>query len=665
MSLALAIARNAASHEVWILLNDRFPRSVPAIRQWFNPLVPREHIVVFSIPPDTRENNPKKNALTRVSEQVRELFISTLQPDIVHISNLFEGWEDDVVVSISSSANSLVNARTPTSITLYDLRPLTQPEVYSPNEAIRRYYRRKVESLRRSQLLLTVSESLRREAIELLDIAPTSVINLSTAEGPQFHSQIKLQTPSKNIDDYCYPNEYSLSTWDQAARQAIAAFERVSTEANTYATSEQLYAHFIAKLSDETALQNQKESDLRILATCISTNLGIYEKQLLVDISQLVLLDEKSGIQRVVRSILVHLLQAPPNDYRVIPVYWDGWQYRQAREFISQMLPKLGSKQTSIQMNETTSDPVVDVNCNDIFLGLDHSAHLAPNTQETLQHFRDLGAEIYFVIYDILLVRHPEWWAREFSTTFHRWLKIIAEISTGLVCISEATAHDIKDWLLHTPPQRVDALRIISFHLGADISQSLPSKGLPQDAEFILQTLQSAPSLLIVSTLEPRKGHSQALEAFNLLWQSGLKINLVIVGREGWQVKPLIAQLNHHPEKDKQLFWLQGISDEYLSQIYLASTALLSPSEGEGFGLPLIEAAQHHLPIIARSLPVYKEVAGDYAFYFEGNQPEPLAEAIKTWLSLYDAGKAPSSKNMPYLTWAESTQQLVDAILPS
>ena len=65
-----------------------------------------------------------------------------------------------------------------------------------------------------------------------------------------------------------------------------------------------------------------------------------------------------------------------------------------------------------------------------------------------------------------------------------------------------------------------------------------------------------------------------------------------------------------------------------LEKVYAASTCLISASEGEGFGLPLIEAAQHKIAIIARDIPVFREVAGDHAFYFNGNESTDLPKAI-------------------------------------
>ncbi|WP_370457271.1 glycosyltransferase [Herbaspirillum sp. SJZ107] len=86
-------------------------------------------------------------------------------------------------------------------------------------------------------------------------------------------------------------------------------------------------------------------------------------------------------------------------------------------------------------------------------------------------------------------------------------------------------------------------------------------------------------------------------------------------------------------------------------------------SEGEGFGLPLIEAARHGIPIVARGLPVFREVAGDHAHYFEGRDAGDLARALAEWLALWRAGEAPSSAGMPCLDWNASARQAMEAIV--
>jgi glycosyltransferase involved in cell wall biosynthesis len=100
-----------------------------------------------------------------------------------------------------------------------------------------------------------------------------------------------------------------------------------------------------------------------------------------------------------------------------------------------------------------------------------------------------------------------------------------------------------------------------------------------------------------------------------------------------------------------------------LTRLYESSAALIAASVGEGFGLPLIEAAQHGLPIIARNLPVFREVSGEHAFYFDGSEPADLASALHEWLALHRAGTAPQSHAMPSLSWAQSSSQLVDVVV--
>ena len=170
----------------------------------------------------------------------------------------------------------------------------------------------------------------------------------------------------------------------------------------------------------------------------------------------------------------------------------------------------------------------------------------------------------------------------------------------------------------------------------------------------------------MVGTIEPRKGHFQTVKAFDMLWQKDYDVVLVIVGKQGWMVESTIKLINNHPKLNNRLFWLYDVSDEYLEKIYEASSCFIMASEGEGFGLPLIEAAKHKLPIIARDIPVYKEVASQHAYYFTNDtNPQTLAKAIEEWYNLYKENKHPKSEGMRYLTWEENVKRLLEAILCS
>lgn len=371
--------------------------------------------------------------------------------------------------------------------------------------------------------------------------------------------------------------------------------------------------------------------------------------QLFVDVSELVQRDAKSGIQRVVRSMLKALIADPPLGYRVEPVYATvDNSYRYARSFT---LLFLGCA------SGTLKDDPVEFRAGDRFLGLDFQPHVVKAQREFYRGLRKQGIPVKFVVYDLLPIDVPHAFVDGAADGHHAWLEVVAE-NDGAICISEAVANSFTAWFERYAAGRSGPFEVDWFHLGADIEATSPTRGLPDYADAILDCLRLRTSILMVGTLEPRKRHTQALDAFEQLWSGGVDVNLVIVGKEGWMVETLTRRLRSHPESKKRLFWLEAISDEFLEKIYDECAALLCASEGEGFGLPLIEAAQHKVPIIARDIDVFREVAGDSAYYFRGMEPEELARAIEHWLALRNERKIPNSEEVRWFTWHESAAEL-------
>jgi glycosyltransferase involved in cell wall biosynthesis len=322
-----------------------------------------------------------------------------------------------------------------------------------------------------------------------------------------------------------------------------------------------------------------------------------------------------------------------------------------AKKFINRFVGK-------IQQGE---DDHIEFQAGDIFLGLDLQHYVVDAQYRYLQFLNMAGVKIYFVVYDLLPLQLPEFFQDGTKNLHYRWLKTISQFD-GAVCISKSVADELQEWVGSNVPERTDKFEIKWFHLGADIDNSIPTLGIPEDADHILSQLTSNKSFLMVGTIEPRKRQNLVLEAFEYLWNEDLSVNLVIVGKKGWLTEDLCDRIRKHREYGKRLFWLEGISDEYLEKVYTASTCLIAASEGEGFGLPLIEAAQKKIPIIARDIPVFREVAGKHAFYFSVTTGDELAGSIKEWITLYNDGRHPKSDDMPWLTWKESTKQLLKAI---
>ena len=449
---------------------------------------------------------------------------------------------------------------------------------------------------------------------------------------------------------------------DVCAESYFEAIER-------YGKSSQERSVALATVVAERAGQTPSDTECKALAQTIhDATLGKRASgQLLVDVSATCRNDLKTGIQRVVRALVWELVQAPPPGFRVEPVYLTdeggAWHYRYAREWTSGALGFPG---------DWMDDEPVDFAPGDALLVADFTSAFAVEAERCglFGTLKGRGIGLHFFVYDLLPIQMPEFFPPgQFG--FGEWLHVLARVADSATCISKAVADDLTVWMAASGPDRLKPLHIDWFHLGADIENSIPTTGFPEDAEKTLSKIYRTPSFLMVGTIEPRKGHLQALEAFTQLWKDGQDVNLVIVGREGWHGLPdevrrtipkIVDELRNHPELGKRLIWLAGITDGYLEKVYAACTCLLAASEGEGFGLPLIEAAQKNKPIIARNIPIFKEVAGSHAYYFEGLEPSALAQAISNWLGLATLKQAPSSSKMSWMTWKQSAASLLEKL---
>lgn len=429
-----------------------------------------------------------------------------------------------------------------------------------------------------------------------------------------------------------------------------------------YNTIEELYAkpsNKYHKLIDHVVNDDRYDVSNQYVefATAISNNFEPlpHKKQLLLDISELVQRDARSGIQRVVRSILNELLTNPPAGWNVEPVYATSSEpgYFYAREFTSKFF--------DIPHYQAIDTPIESWR-GDLFFGLDLQPNVVAYQKDYLLSLKAKGVKVKFAVYDILPVTMSNMFFNGAKETYTHWLNCITQFD-GAVAISDTVASELRTWISENKPSIINSYSTGFFHLGADLASSVPTSGRHDDHDATIDNISSRQSFLMVSTIEPRKCHAQVLDAFELLWKQGVDVNLVIVGKKGWMVDALISRLADHNELGKRLIWLEGISDEYLETVYSSVDCLILASLGEGFGLPLIEAAHYNLPIIARDIPVFREVAGDHAYYFKGKTGFELAESLNKWLLLDQNSEVPNSRGINSKTWAESTQQLINVLL--
>jgi glycosyltransferase involved in cell wall biosynthesis len=401
----------------------------------------------------------------------------------------------------------------------------------------------------------------------------------------------------------------------------------------------------IDDLSTSDAMTLGDTDIARIADGVAAVRYRLHNTQWLIDVSEIARRDIGTGIQRVVRSVLRAWLRHPPSGIRVEPVAFVDGHYRYVRQYTLELL---GLPRDLLQ------DDFVSVQNGDTYVALDWTAATLHASEPEIRQWRRLGVSTHFVVNDLLPLTMPEAFHPHSRDLFKDWIDRISALADYLHCISDSTAVELANWISSEKPSFAfgHPPHIDHFPLGVDLGMAAKTPGVLDEA--LTAALTERPTLLMVGTLEPRKAHAFALEAVELLWDSRTEVNLVIVGHRGWLVDPLIARLSNHPERARRLFWLDAADDGMLEAIYARATALLAPSWGEGFGLPLIEAAKRALPVIARDIPVFREVMGAYPSYFVAPTPQDLASHLHGWLIARPMpGEAPD-----WPDWASSARAL-------
>lgn len=452
----------------------------------------------------------------------------------------------------------------------------------------------------------------------------------------------------------------------EAARRFVAEHldpERIATdyrnaiEKFAHGSRRQRHEHWLNRLAKCRELHQMKDNDNALFdatrALCeLDTTAPSQPPRILFDVSTIAWHDLKTGIERVTRRLADQLLRHPPAGWRIELIRWGGDDFHLARGFASDQLG----------IDPPAPNRPCEARAGDIYVSVEWAPALLEQAGDALQQMRARGVRCYFTVHDLLPLYLPECFPEDTPSRMRTWFECIAKLADGITCVSATVADDVRGEIaalkLAQPPW------VEHFHLGADFSGPIANELMQHEQQLLKAITQpSGTTLLMVGTLEPRKGYRQVLDAIEHCWAQGAELNLCIIGKQGWAVDELARRLRQHPQNGKRLHWIEGASDALLTQLYAACDGLVAASLGEGFGLPLIEAAYHGIPILARDIPVFREVAGDYADYFHADTAQQLAQALMAWLERWQRGELSGSQGMPHHNWAASTRQWLTPIL--
>ena len=228
------------------------------------------------------------------------------------------------------------------------------------------------------------------------------------------------------------------------------------------------------------------------------------------------------------------------------------------------------------------------------------------------------GIKTVVTIHDLIFLRHPEFYhpidVKLYTWKFRQTLKEADHI----IAISECTKRDI----LYYSDYPVSQIDVIYQSCGTRFKtvttqeeRSATKKKFQLPERFILN----------VGTVETRKNVLLAVKA---LLQLPEELSLVIVGRKTKYYENIVLPYIRKYSLENRVMVLSGVADQDLPAIYQQAECFVYPSRYEGFGIPIIEAIQSGLPVVAATGSCLEEAGGPYSLYVHPDNDEALARFI-------------------------------------
>lgn len=239
-------------------------------------------------------------------------------------------------------------------------------------------------------------------------------------------------------------------------------------------------------------------------------------------------------------------------------------------------------------------------------------------TGELPSGIRKAGIKTVVTIHDLIFMHHPEYY-NWIDTKIYAWkFRRTCKEADRIIAISECTKRDIMRFG-GVEPQKIDV-----------IYQSCSTEFKVRESEKKLQEVHSTymlPKRYIVNvgTIEERKNILLAVKAMPMIPSD---VSLVVVGRP----TPYAANVKAYAEKNNlggRVKFLHNVPHEDLPAIYQMAEACVYPSRYEGFGLPIIEAIQSGLPVVACTGSCLEEAGGNDSIYVKPDDAYGMAEALK------------------------------------
>lgn len=378
-------------------------------------------------------------------------------------------------------------------------------------------------------------------------------------------------------------------------------------------------------------------------------------RNIYIDVSNLLEVRYVTGIQRVVRNVLLEFLKMRPEQLRLLCYVYGRRGFVEVDRVLFYQRYVEGKE---LKRDETLTDHRIsldEMRAGDLFFDIDSVWNTPCRRSWLLPELKRRGVKTAVYIYDIIPVRYPQFCH---INTLHNFLDYIgAWLQHGdlLITSTESVLKDVHKLQEQLEiPETKGGFSWLGSDFCAEASEELVD-------ETVKSSLKEKKYVLCVGTIEPRKNLDFVLDAFEQgLFEEG--VTLVFAGRTGWNVDVLKKRIAEHPQKGQRFFHFEGLNDESIDWLYRHARVVAFPTYDEGFGLPMIEAFERGTPVVCSDRPVLREVGKDLADYFPLNDGEACRTLIRKYAS--DEGfykeRRENLKNYHRFTWKNTADRILE-----
>jgi glycosyltransferase involved in cell wall biosynthesis len=174
---------------------------------------------------------------------------------------------------------------------------------------------------------------------------------------------------------------------------------------------------------------------------------------------------------------------------------------------------------------------------------------------------------------------------------------------------------------------------------------------------------------LLVSTIEPRKGHRLLYRTWRRLVAQGVPqaagFKLVFAGRPGWMVDDLLADIRGDAQIAGQLLMIHDAGDEMLAALYDGAAFCVYPSVYEGYGLPVIEAFSRGKAVLTSSGGALLEFAQGLSPCLDPTDEQAWYDTMRQWIESPQV-RLPYEREIRvrfrHPTWSEAAAGFFDTV---